>query len=477
MATVLIIDDESRLRGLLRVVLSQAGHTIIEAGTGADGVAAFEAHRPDLVLTDVSMPGMDGIAVLERIKAIDPRAPVVVMTGEGNTDLAIRAMARGASEYLVKPFDPARTAATVRAILDAAAAKPAPSGVIPRPGESGLIGRSEAVYEVSKLIGRVAGQTSTVLIHGESGTGKELVARAIHAHGPRRNGPFVAVNCAAIPDSLLESELFGHEKGAFTGADRRRIGKFELAGDGTLFLDEIGDMSPVTQAKLLRVLQDQEFHRLGGQDVVRTNARVVAATHRDLRAAAAAGKFREDLFYRLGVVVIHLPPLRDRKEDIPLLVEHFIRRSARNLGLGVSGIAPDALGALREYHWPGNIRELGNVVEQAVLQAHGPTLVAGQFAGLVPRPAAGPPAAARADSGLFDPAAVREAVVARIAAGEQNILPAMLGEYEEVVVTAAIDHCQGNLSRAAKHLGVHRVTLRGKIPALRDKVGHADEGT
>ena len=478
MASVLIIDDEPRLRGLLRAALAHAGHAVTEAGTGADGVVEFEARRPDLVFTDVAMPGMDGIAVLERLKSIDPRVPVVVMTGEGSTDLAIRAMARGSSEYLVKPFDPARVVATAREILDAVAARPAEAPAQARPGESGLIGRSDAVYEVSKLIGRVAGQLSTVLVQGESGTGKELVARAIHAHGPRRDGPFVAVNCAAIPDSLLESELFGHEQGAFTGADRRRVGKFELARDGTLFLDEIGDMSPVTQSKLLRVLQDQEFHRLGGQELVRTNARVVSATHRDLRAAASAGRFREDLYYRLCVVVIRLPPLRDRKEDIPLLAEYFVRRAARNLGLPVTGIAPAAHDRLREYHWPGNIRELANVVEQAVLQAHGPTLTASQFAELVPVRASDPPPPADTAPpapAAFNPAAVRAGVVARIAAGDHDILQAMLSEYEEVVVAAALDHCRGNVSRAAKHLGVHRVTLRGKLPARRDKDSPPDE--
>ena len=451
MATVLIIDDEAVVRRLVRLALERDGHAVVEAADGAQGVERFAAARPDVVLCDVVMPGLGGFDVLARLRAADATVPVVVVTGEGSTEHAIRAMACGACDYLLKPLDLPRALRTVRRIL-ASAGRPAP----PAPPDSGatpaatLLGKSDAMYEVSKLIGRVAGQPTTVLILGESGTGKELVARSIHAHGGRRTGPFVALNCAAIPESLLESELFGHERGAFTGADRQRLGKFELAGGGTLFLDEVGDLAPATQAKLLRVLQEQEFTRLGGSETVRADARILAATHRDLRAEAAAGRFREDLYYRLGVVSVRLPPLRDRREDIPLLVNHFLHRSARELALGVTGVHPDALARLCAQDWPGNVRELANALHQAVLECPGATILPDQF----------PPAVACRPAGLFDAEAVRAHVERAIAGGEGGLLHPLLDAFEGAVVAAALDQCGGNVSLAARHLGVHRVTLK-----------------
>jgi len=320
------------------------------------------------------------------------------------------------------------------------------------------------MYEVSKLVGRVAGQPTTVLILGESGTGKELVARSIHDHSGRRAGPFVALNCAAIPEALIESELFGHERGAFTGADRRR-GKFELAEGGTLFLDEVGDLAPATQAKLLRVLQEQEYSRLGGSETLRADARIVAATNRDLRADAAAGRFRDDLYYRLGVVCVRLPPLRDRREDIPLLVAHFVRRSARELGLPVTGVHPDALARLCAQGWPGNVRELANALHQAVLECPGATLLPDQFPPAGPAPA-GPAA-------LFDADALRDHVVRSIAAGRRELLQPLLDAYQGAVVAAALSHCGGNVSLAARHLGVHRVTLKSRAAGPRPLVPSA----
>ena len=452
MATVLIIDDEAGVRRLLRLALEREGHAVLEAADGSRGVECVAADRPDVVLCDLVMPGLGGLEVLDALRAAGSAVPVVVVTGGGSTEQAIRAMARGACDYLLKPLDLPRALRTVRRILDSAS--PPPVAVAPA-GGSGvscpwtLIGKSDAIYEVSKLIGRVAGQPTTVLILGESGTGKELVARSIHAHGPRRAGPFVALNCAAIPESLLESELFGHERGAFTGADRLRLGKFELARGGTLFLDEVGDLAPATQAKLLRVLQEQEFTRLGGSETVRADARVVAATNRDLRADAAAGRFRDDLYYRLGVVSVRLPPLRDRREDIPLLVSHLLARSARELSLGVTAVHPDALARLCVQAWPGNVRELANALHQAVLECPGATLLPDQF------PPATPPAAT-----LFDAAALRAHVVRAIESGEQSVLQPLLDAYQAAVVAAALGHCGGNVSRAARHLGVHRVTLK-----------------
>ena len=449
MATVLIIDDEAAVRRLVRLALERDGHAVVEAADGAQGVERFAASRPDVVLCDVVMPGLGGFDVLARLRTADPTVPVVVVTGEGSTEHAIRAMACGACDYLLKPLDLPRAVRTIRRIL-ASAGPPAPPDSAATPAAR-LLGKSDAMYEVSKLIGRVAGQPTTVLILGESGTGKELVARSVHAHGGRRTGPFVALNCAAIPESLLESELFGHERGAFTGADRQRLGKFELARGGTLFLDEVGDLAPATQAKLLRVLQEQEFTRLGGSETVRADARILAATHRDLRAEAAAGRFREDLYYRLGVVSIRLPPLRDRREDIPLLVTHFLRRSARELSLGVTGVHPDALARLCAQDWPGNVRELANALHQAVLECPGATVLPDQFP-----PAPSPPAAAA----LFDAEAIRAYVVRAIAAGERGLIQPLLAAYEGAVVAAALAHCGGNVSLAARHLGVHRVTLK-----------------
>ncbi len=448
MATVLIIDDEAAVRRVVRLALERDGHAVVEAVDGAQGVERFAAARPDVVLCDVVMPGLGGFDVLARLRAADPTVPVVVVTGEGSTEHAIRAMACGACDYLLKPLDLPRAVRTVRRIL-ASAGPPAPADAAATPAAT-LLGKSDAMYEVSKLIGRVAGQPTTVLILGESGTGKELVARSIHAHGGRRAGPFVALNCAAIPESLLESELFGHERGAFTGADRQRLGKFELAEGGTLFLDEVGDLAPATQAKLLRVLQEQEFTRLGGSETVRADARILAATHRDLRAEAAAGRFREDLYYRLGVVSVRLPPLRDRREDIPLLVTHFLRRSARELALGVTGVHPDALARLCAQDWPGNVRELANALRQAVLECPGATILPDQFPPVVARPAAG----------LFDADAVRAHVGRAIAGGEGGLLHPLLDAFEAAVVAAALDVCAGNVSLAARHLGVHRVTLK-----------------
>jgi DNA-binding NtrC family response regulator len=460
MATILILDDEPGIRKLLRLTLEREGHTVIEAANGLEGVALFGERRPDLVISDVAMPGLDGISAMRQIKAIDPTAPVVMMTGEGNTEIAIRAMALGASEYMVKPFEQTAALKIVRAIL-ASQGENEPK-VRENSGDaesSSLVGTSDAMYEVFKLIGRVASHTSTVLILGESGTGKELIARAIHAHSPRRGGPFVVLNCAAIPESLFESELFGYEKGAFTGADRQRPGKFELARDGTLFLDEIGDMTAATQAKLLRVLQDQEFYRVGGNETVRTNARIVAATNQNLRADAASGRFRSDLFYRLSVAVVHLPPLRERRGDIPLLANYFLRRAARELKRPVRGIAQDALDLLARYDWPGNVRELSHVVQQAVLLAPGSTLMAEQFLGLVHIS----PDSAPKSEGLFDRRVIDERIRKSIAEGEQNILPPLMAELERAAIETALAECGGNVSLAAKHLGIHRVTLKSKI--------------
>ena len=339
------------------------------------GSSASRAGPPDVILLDLRLPDQSGLEVYQQIRRIDARIPVIFVTLAKAADAAIEAMKQGAYDYLFKPLDLHQLRRVVGEALEVARRMREPAVVAetaPDPDADGaIVGRCPAMQEVYKAIGRVAAQDVPVLITGESGTGKELVARAIYQHGPRAKAPFLALNCAAIPENLLESELFGHEKGAFTGADRRRIGKFEQCNGGTLFLDEIGDMPLALQAKMLRVLQEQAFERVGGNETIRTDVRLIAATHRDLKAWSDEGKFRPDLYYRLGVFTIHLPPLRERGDDLPLLVQHYLRRFSRELGREVREVAPEALERLRGYSWPGNIRELQSVLKQALLQASG----------------------------------------------------------------------------------------------------------
>jgi DNA-binding NtrC family response regulator len=329
MPTLLVIDDDPHVRAALALVLEDGGVTVTLAATAAEGAAAFSAGRPDAVLCDVRLPDASGLDLLARLRELDPAVPVVLMTGHGTAETAIEAMRRGAFDYVLKPVDPDALAETMGKAFEASRLMrvPATVGAGDGPDDGGadhFIGQSLGMQEVFKAIGRVAPTDATVLILGESGTGKEMVARAVVHYSRRAGKPFHAINCAAIPDALLESELFGHEKGSFTGADRRRVGRFEQCDGGTLFLDEIGDMSLITQAKILRVIQDQRFERVGGSETVRTNVRMIAATHRDLPAMITAGTFREDLYYRLNVCPIRLPPLRDRPEDIPALAEYFV---------------------------------------------------------------------------------------------------------------------------------------------------------
>jgi DNA-binding NtrC family response regulator len=469
MATVQIIDDEPEIRRLLRMQLERMGQRVVESVDGNDGIVDYRAHRPSLVFCDISMPGPDGLEVLERLRAIDPGANVIVMSGASTTERAIRAMSLGACEYLVKPFDPRQAMTIARQILADGAGDP-PRRAVEPVGRNAIVGRSKAICEVSKWIGRTSQLDTSVLILGESGTGKELVARAIHEYGPRKHGPLVAINCAAIPDSLLETELFGHEKGAFSGADRQRAGKFELANNGTLFLDEIGEMSPAVQAKILRVLQDQEFYRVGGNELVRTNARIVAATNRELLGTAGRN-FREDLYYRLSTSIIRIPPLRERREDIPCLVDHFLRIGNAEQNRSVAAVSTEAMQRLVRHEWRGNIRELANTLRQAVALSYGRTIPAEHFDGLLP--VRGEEGTARE---LFCPAEVQGRVAAGIAAGKSDILAEMLAAYERAILDAAIRECEGNLSRSAKHLGIHRITLKTKLEGRPSSMPQAEPG-
>ncbi|MFO0824283.1 MAG: sigma-54 dependent transcriptional regulator [Gemmataceae bacterium] len=454
---VLAVDDDPVVLHALRLLVERNGQAFLSATTAQDGFTRFEQTHPDVVLCDILLPDTTGLDLLRRIHEARPQTPVILMTGHDSSDTAIRSTASGAFAYLPKPFSAASITDVVSKALQAIAGvqEPIASTTPPPALASVLIGRCPAMQEVYRAVGRVARQRLTVLLLGESGTGKELVARALHQHSGRASGPFVAVNCAAIPEALLESELFGHEKGAFTGADRRRIGRFEQASGGTLFLDEVGDMSSGTQAKVLRVLQDQTFERVGGNELLTTEARVIAATNRDLGAMCQSGRFRSDLYYRLAGYTIHLPPLRDRNGDLELLVAHFMARFRLDLNLEVGGLTPEALDRLRAHRWPGNIRELQTVLRQSMLEASGTVLNTEAL-----RLGDGPQRQTRtpsADEGLA------AFVAAKLAAGTKNLHAEWLIHAEPELLRLVLDHFEGNLTRAADALGLNRMTLRKRV--------------
>jgi two-component system nitrogen regulation response regulator GlnG len=469
MATILVIDDEPSILHAFRRAFADPDDTLLTASDGAEGLEAVSRARPDVVVLDLNLPDRSGMDVFLEIRRIDARIPVIFITGHGTTETAIEAMKQGAFDYLLKPLDVARVRDLVERAAEVSRLTRVPA-LVPdeapiRPGAADvLVGRSPAMQEVYKAIGLVAPQDLAVLILGESGTGKELVARAVYQHSRRASGPFLAINCAAIPEPLLESELFGHEKGAFTGADRRRIGKFEQCSGGTLFLDEIGDMTPLTQAKVLRVLQDGRIERVGGNETIQTDVRVIAATNRDLAQMVAAGEFRGDLYYRLGIVTIRLPPLRERLEDLPMLVEHFVRRFSPEMGKEVDRIAPDALEVLRRHPWPGNIRELQSVVKQALLRAQGPVLVA-DFLPASVRGGAEPEGSSTAP---FDWEGFLED---RLRSGSHDLYAEALAVMERSLVTRVLRHTRGNQLQAAKLLGITRGSLRTKIRTLGLQIG------
>jgi two-component system response regulator PilR (NtrC family) len=369
-ARILVVDDERSMRELLAIVMRREGHEVLTAEDGKTAIATLEREPIDLLISDIKMPDMSGVEVLRAAKAIDRDMLAIMVTAFASTQTAVEAMRLGACDYLSKPFDVDELKMKVREKLESRTLREENVLLKRALGAShefsNIIGRSEPMLAVFKLIQTIARTTSTVLITGESGTGKELVARAIHFNSLRRDCPFVALNCAALPDTLLESELFGHMRGAFTGADSNKKGLIELAEHGTIFLDEIGEMSPSVQVKVLRVLQDRRFRRLGGLEEIEADIRIIAATNQDLSKMVADGKFREDLFYRINVIPVHLPPLRERQEDIPLLAEHFLGKYRAQMEKQVTGISGDAMDYLTSYDWPGNIRELENVLEHAV---------------------------------------------------------------------------------------------------------------
>jgi two-component system nitrogen regulation response regulator GlnG len=466
MPTLLIIDDEPNVCYSLEKVLGSRGLRIITAGTAAEGLAAVRREAPDTIILDIRLPDLSGLDAYREIRGIDARLPVIIITAHGTTETAIEAMKLGAFEYLLKPLDLEQVRDVVSRALHTSQLSRTPAVYDENQhaaleGDQ-LVGASPPMQELYKSIGRIAPQDVTVLILGESGTGKEMVARAIYQHSKRSQSPFLAINCAAIPEPLLESELFGHERGAFTGADRRRIGKFEQADGGTIFMDEVGDMAPATQAKLLRLLQEGQFERVGGNTSIRTNVRVVAATNQDLNALAAAGRFRHDLYYRLNVLTIRIPPLRERIDDLPLLVNYFLARMNREFDRHVQSADPETMQLLRKHRWPGNVRELQSAVKHALIHAPGDLLLPDCLPPHL-REEAGSDHGSTAGGG---PLIVDKLVRELLSCGQGNVYYQIQEAVDRVVLDAALEHSKGSQVEAADVLGISRNTLRSKLRAL-----------
>jgi two-component system nitrogen regulation response regulator GlnG len=466
MPALLVVDDEPSILHFFRRAFPEPEVTLLTAASSSECLAAVQKDHPDAVVLDIDLPDASGLETFRRIQQIDAKVPVIFITGHGTTATAIEAMRLGAYEYLLKPLELDQLTDLVRRAFEISRLMRVPA-VLPEQGAAAdeteaLVGQCPAMQEVYKAIGRVAPQDVTVLILGESGTGKELVARAIYHYSHRSKGPFLAINCAAIPENLLESELFGHEKGAFTGADRRRIGKFEQCRGGTLFLDEIGDMTPLTQTKILRVLQGQSFERVGGNEPVQTDVRLIAATNRDLEGRVAEGTFRGDLYYRLNVYSIKLPPLRERQDDVRILAEHFLKRSGRELKKDVREIAPASLELLQRYSWPGNVRELQSVMKQSLLHATGSVLLP-EFLPAVLR---GADLRTGGSETPFNFGGLTGFIEDQLRAGTTTLYSDFQAHTDRHLFELVLRHTGGNLSQAARLLGITRATLRTKLNAL-----------
>ena len=466
MATILVVDDDRTIRHMIESTFSGKDVAVLTAASAQDGLDQVARRHPDLVLLDVMLPDMPGLDAFRKIKAIDSKLPVIFITAGGTSDTAIEAMKIGAYDYLLKPLDLERVRELVQQALDMRRLMQVPVSMTEAAEDDDrvdrMIGRSPQILDVYKSIGRVAPQDVTVLIRGESGTGKELIARAIYQHSQRSSAPFLAVNCAAIPDSLLESELFGHEKGSFTGADRQRIGKFEQCSGGTIFLDEVGDMSPLVQGKLLRLLQEQRFERVGGNQTIQTDVRIIAATHRDLESMSNAGTFRADLYYRLNGFTISIPPLRDRGDDIPLLIDRFFHVYSRQLGKDIQSISQDALKLLVEYPWPGNVREMQAAVRRALLQTTGSVLTVEAL----PDEIRTGGRRESASSGPVGSGVIEQLIEARLRAETNDLYAETLAAMEAYLLTRVLTMTGGNQSHASRILGITRGSLRNKIHSL-----------
>jgi two-component system response regulator HydG len=453
MARILIADDHDALREGMAIALSRLGHEVLAVKGGAEAIAAYRKKPADVVVTDLRMVPVDGIEVVRRLREADPDATVVVVSAHGTIAIAVEAMREGAIDFIEKPFPPEVLRARVDKAIEIARERKGARTALARAealdedlvrahDPHGLVGRSEPMRRVHEQIRKVGVTGATVLVLGESGTGKELVARAIHDASPRKAAPFVSISCAAIPETLLESELFGHEKGSFTGAIRRKLGRFELAHGGTLFLDEVGEIPAPVQVKLLRVLQERQFERVGGEETVEVDVRVVSATNRELAKMVEAGRFREDLYYRLNVVPIQLPPLRDRPGDVEELARFFVGRLAPRMGRKVHGLAPEALELLRRHRWPGNVRELENVIEQALVFAEGELV----------RPEDLPDGIRRAPMAATVP----------VPSGDRSLTD-ILEELEKGLILAAYEKARGVKAETARLLGIKPSALYYKL--------------
>ena len=447
--SILVADDDASIRSLLKQLLTDEGFAVLEASTGAEVVERVSQSSPELVIMDIRMPELDGIEALSRVKASSPNTAVLIMTAFGSSNLAIRAMELGAFDYITKPFELDRITHTVKRVLeyqDLIAEVEVLRGEISSLVQTErIVGNSPAMQEVYKTIGKVAKADATVLITGESGTGKELVAEALHYNSNRRSGPLVKVSCAALPETLLEAELFGHEKGSFTGALAQRRGRFEMADKGTIFLDEIGEMTLPTQTKLLRVLQERKIERIGSSLPIKVDIRIIVATNKDLQKQVEQSKFRDDLYYRLNVINIDMPPLRDRKEDIPSLVEHFLAKHRYSATAQPAAISEEALRRLMEYDWPGNVRELENVIERAVVLSRGQIITSREL-----------------PFGDHEGGEGEEEGAGELP-GDRSFFKKSVAQFEKDLIMKALRDAGSNRSKAAEMLGIYRRLLYAKI--------------
>ncbi|HVE38824.1 MAG TPA: sigma-54 dependent transcriptional regulator [Planctomycetota bacterium] len=450
MAKVLVVDDEESIIWIFRKLVESLGHAFLFAPTAEKGIEIAKAEQPELVFMDVKLPGMDGLTAIEEVRRVAPRAKYVVITAHGTLDTAVRAMKLGAVEYLSKPVELDQARALIQASIKGAGLSREVEALRKQSNATGIVGKSPVMQEVFKKVAAVAGSEATVLLMGESGTGKELLARAVHYNSGRSSGPFEAINCASIPETLLESELFGHEKGAFTGAIRQKPGKFEVAGGGTVFLDEVGEISLAAQVKLLRFLEERKFERVGGTEPVSVDVRIVSATNQNLEERVREGRFREDLYFRLNVVRIDIPPLRERREDVPLLVAHYL-----DLARG-AGVTSDALELLKNHSWPGNVRELRNAIERGVVLARGNPVRPEHLPETVtsPRPLGESDLEAR----------IRELVEKLVQQGQPGDLYRLVeARWEKALLRRVLEQTGFNQVKASELLGINRMTLRKKM--------------
>jgi two-component system nitrogen regulation response regulator GlnG len=460
---IFVIDDDRSIRWVMEKALGADNLPVISFASAEDALRAMHASEPAVVITDIRMPGMDGLQLLEQISEQYPELPVIIMTAHSDLDSAVSAFKGGAFEYLAKPFDVDEAVALVNRALDARSQQPASTAAADTGAAPEIVGKAPAMQEVFRAIGRLSKSNATVLINGESGTGKELVALALHRHSARASMPFVALNMAAIPRDLLESELFGHERGAFTGAQHRRVGRFEQANGGTLMLDEIGDMPAELQTRLLRVLADGEFYPVGAHTPKKVDVRIIAATHQDLESLVREGRFREDLFHRLNVIRIRIPSLRERREDIPLLMQHFLMRAATELDVEPKTLMPDVSAALSRLDWPGNVRQLENLCRWLTVMAPGkeihledlPEDIVGAGAGT-----------AAAGGGVDWQATLRQWAQQQLSAGTYRLLDDAMPAFERIMIETALQHTGGRRQDAARLLGWGRNTLTRKIKEL-----------